>query len=244
MNFRENIGIAALSLLTVLAGGHAIGASFTVSPVELSLTPTSPIGAITVQNSGTETTIVQLSIVSWNQIDGKDIYAPTTDLLATPPIFMVEGGKSQIVRVGLRRAMDATSELSYRIYFQEVPLPREAPSTGLRVALRMGVPVFVRPRSCSLAPAVHWRIVQSSPDVFSVSAKNSGNTHVKILSLSLFLPEGEPLVSQYVFSTVLPGESRKWSIQMKRPVCVKSLRLVATTGAGDIDADLIPVQTR
>lgn len=67
--------------------------------------------------------MVQLEAMAWNKAQGQDIYTPTTDLIAAPPIFTVPPGGTQIVRIGLRRAPDPQRELAYRVYFQEIPPP-------------------------------------------------------------------------------------------------------------------------
>ena len=101
--------------------------------------------SITVRNDGEEPVVVQSSVLAWTQEDGKDIYASTTEALVTPPIMTIAAGAEQIVRVGLRRPPDPRSELAYRVFLQEVPPPPKPGFTGLQVALRVGLPVFVAP---------------------------------------------------------------------------------------------------
>src|SRR4249920_2225792 len=95
----------AAALIGLLTAGSALAGSFQVSPVRIELTPSAPTAPINVRNeSTTDTVVVQLRAVSWKQENGEDNYAPSTELIATPPIFTLQPGGSQTVRVGLRRA--------------------------------------------------------------------------------------------------------------------------------------------
>ncbi len=51
----------------------------------------------------------------------KDVQVVSSDLLATPPIFTLQPGGSQIVRVGLRGARNVPGEVTYRLSLREVP---------------------------------------------------------------------------------------------------------------------------
>ena len=57
-------------------------------------------------NHGQAAAVVQLEPMAWAHMAGKDTYTPTNEILATPPIFTIPAGGAQIVRVGLRRAVD------------------------------------------------------------------------------------------------------------------------------------------
>src|SRR5882672_2154772 len=85
-----------------------------VNPLRLTLSPTQPTDVITIRNDSPQPTVVQVQAFTWAQEAEGDSYRPSTDLLATPPIFALPAGGSQIVRVGLRRMAPQSSELSYR----------------------------------------------------------------------------------------------------------------------------------
>src|SRR4051812_46070459 len=112
------------------AVGVANAGSFAVNPVRATLSAKQTVSSLVVRNSGSESTVIQLEVVNWAQEDGKDVYTPTKELLATPPIFTVPPGGSQVVRVGLRRATDSQRELAYRLFLQEVP-PAKTDVQGL-----------------------------------------------------------------------------------------------------------------
>jgi len=234
---------AALGLALWIAGaGAASAGSFAVSPVRATLSAQQPVGSLTVRNDGDEATVVQLEVVGWTQQQGgRDSYAPTKEILATPPIFTVPPGGMQTVRVGLRRAPDAQQELTYRLYLQEVPPPPKPGFQGMQVALRIGVPVFVAP-PVPAKPVLRWQAARA-PDGGSLrlTLTNSGNAHVQVANFRLALPGGaQPLATQDVAAYVLPGQSRDWSVKVSPlPAAGTTLGLAAQTDAGDAEATVV-----
>lgn len=227
---------APLALVLCLAAADAGAGSFQVNPIRVEIAKGATTAAITVRNDSEEAIVVQASLVAWAQEDNQDVYAPTTEALVTPPIMTVPPGGEQIVRFGLRRPADPQRELTYRLYLQEVPPPPKPGFTGLQVALRVGVPVFVAP----LAPGIRrldWS-AQVGPEGIRLAAQNTGNTHVQVTDFELGLPAGgEPLVHQSTLTYVLAGQRRLWilSAPVERAKAVNEFRLKAYTDAGEID---------
>jgi len=231
-------------ILFVSSQCPAVAGSFAVNPVRLTLSADRTIDAITVRNQGTDAAVLHVEPVAWTQTGEHDLYTPTQELLATPPIFTVPAGGSQIVRVGLRRTVEPQRELSYRLFFQEVPPPAKVGFQGLRVALRIGVPVFVPPASGPSAPRVHWQIAQMAPDTLKLRATNAGQAHVQVIRLKLSSPQDQALVTQAVATTLLTGQSRDWRLELPHPLRDSRLHLTASTSEGEMDGGLIAVQAK
>lgn len=229
------IGLAFLmgAISTATAG------SFAVSPVRATLSSKQPAASLVVRNSGPEPTVVQLEVVGWSQEEGKDIYAPTKEILATPPIFTVPPGGSQVVRVGLRRNPDAQRELTYRLFLQEVPIPKPDQS-GLRVVLRVGIPVFVNP-AVAVAPVLRWQAAHTPDGALKLSLTNSGNAHIQVAKSSLTLASSaQTLMSHDVAAYVLPGQSRDWILKpASMPARGTALRISAQTDAGEMQTEVV-----
>ena len=234
---RHSLGQAVLGLAFSFFGASLSHAgSFTVNPVRVTLSPTQRVAAISVSNHGAEASVIQLETSRWTQQDGKDSLAPSNEILATPPIFTLAPGASQIVRVGLRRAPDAQHELTYRLVLREVPPPQPI-AQGLRVALAISMPVFVvsaHPSFSNLA----WRAVRLADGRIQLEATNTGSAHVQIGSLELSsAPSASPIVRQSVATYVLPGNTRSWTFKTTAGVAAGSiLQLRATTDSGDLQA--------
>jgi len=207
-----------------------------VTPIRATLSAAHPVAALTVRNDGAEPTVVQVDALSWSQREGADVYAPTKEIIATPPIFSIKPGASQVIRVGLRREPDSGRELTYRLSLAEIPPPPKADFMGLRVALRMIVPVFVVPPG-GTAPRLQWRVAAAGPGALSVALRNDGNAHVQVTHLRLESPPGQELDRQQASFYVLPGQSREWRLKgTAQPG--SALRVHARTDAGDVQTDL------
>ena len=127
----------------VVAPGLAAAANWEIDPVRIELTQQQQTAAITLKNTSDQPTSLQVQVVAWSQIDGKDVYTPSRELLVSPPIVTIPPKGEQIIRAALRRPADANNELSYRIHLQELP-PAPTPGfMGVNVAMRVGLPVFV-----------------------------------------------------------------------------------------------------
>jgi fimbrial chaperone protein len=234
--WRSPLGCAFL-LLGVLAASWAHAGSFQVSPVRATLSAAQAVGSMTVRNDGTEPTVVQLQVVSWSQEQGKDVYSPTKEILATPPIFTVPPGGAQVVRVGLRRSPDPQRELTYRLFLQEVPPPPKPGFTGLTVALRISLPVFVRP-AVAASPVLRWRAVRTAQGQLKVGLTNDGNAHVQVANFKLGLGGGAQPGTTQAVAYVLPGQSRDWLVNMAAPPGA-TLRIHAETDAGDMQTEVV-----
>lgn len=229
---------SVLFLVSMLACGWARAGSLSVNPVRVMLSDKRPVAALTLQNSGGAPALVQLEVFSWSQREGKDVYTPTREILATPPIFTVQAGGSQLLRVGLRRPIDPQRELSYRLYLQEVPPPPAPGFRGLQVALRIGVPVFVLPL-VQASPMLQWKAATMAPGKIKITAANSGNVHVQVANFSVSQANSAlPPVTRQVAAYLMPGQSLDWIVKANLAPGA-TLRLAAQTDAGNVETDLV-----
>ena len=194
--------IVAIVVFMGLASGPlaVLAGSFQVNPIRLDLSAGTTSAALSVRNTGNESVVVQVSIEAWSQEDGKDIYAPTREVLVTPPVVTIPAGAERIIRAGLRRAPDREKELSYRLFLQEVPPPPQPGFQGLLVALRIGLPVFVQPVQGKAEPRMEWQARRLPGNQVEIRAANTGSAHLQIAELNVFANAAEPAGSapQYV----------------------------------------------
>lgn len=217
----------------------AFAGSFAVSPIKAELTAQRAVTSLNVRNDGSESVSIQLQTNSWSQRDGVDVQSPTTDLIASPPIFSLEPGASQVVRVGLRKPLAGTVETTYRLLLQELP-PAPTPGfQGLKVALALSVPVFVAPAT---PPTENWDWQLNQVDgELQVRLHNQGNVHARITDFTLYLADGSQVARMDSASYVLAGEAGQWTLTPSLPVANGTrLRLSARTTAGprEIELDL------
>jgi fimbrial chaperone protein len=237
---RAYTGLAVLFGCLLWAAGAQAG-SLQVGPLRLTLSAAQPVSALTVRNEGTQPMVIHVQGCVWSQEEGDDIYLPSQELLATPPIFTVPPGGAQIVRVGLRRPADPQRELAYRLYVQEV-LPSPEPGfQGLQTALRIGVPIFVAPAHAA-SPVLRARATHKPQGTIQITLSNAGNAHIQIASFSLStLGNTRALVSQPVSTYLLPDQTRHWLIKTDShlPIGTRLLLSAQTDVGGEVHAEMV-----
>ncbi len=106
----------------------------------------------------------------------------------------------------------------------------------MRIALRIGVPVFVPPRAPA-APRLHWR-ARRDGNAIVLHAHNTGPSHARILALT-FLSGSQPLADATA-AYVLAGQSWRWRLGVSPlPAAGAPLRVRAQTTTGEVDADVV-----
>jgi fimbrial chaperone protein len=232
--------LRVLLVAVAVAPVPAVAGSFEVNPIRVELNAATRSVALTVKNSGTSTVVVQASVQTWAQQDGKDVLTPTNEVLLSPPVMTIEPDREQIVRVGLRRAPDAKRELSYRLFLQEVPPPPQPGFQGLVVALRVGLPVFVQPREGTAKATLVWN-AELRDGLIRLKLENQGTGHIQVSTVELFSGQGgEPVAEQAGLAYVLAGQSRQWDLKLRDTRVKKgdNLRMKVSTDAGAIDAQI------
>jgi fimbrial chaperone protein len=163
-----------LALQRLMACPMAQAGSFGINPVKLMLSGQNSTQIMTVRNDGDQSAVMQVELADWSHMQGQEVYTPTRELLAIPPIFTLAAGATQIIRIGLRRAPAEQAEPAYRMFLQEVPPPVKPGSQGLQVALRISVPVFAVPAH-HVKPVLHWQAVRLDEHTIKVGVTNTGN---------------------------------------------------------------------
>jgi fimbrial chaperone protein len=236
------LGILATAAVFGLPPSQAIAGTFSISPLRVELSSGSQTGALTIRNQDDAPVVVQAQAMLWQQDAGQDQLTPTRDVLVSPAVFTIPGNGSQLVRVALRVAADTQRELSYRVILTEVPQQANPDFTGLNVALRLSLPVFVAPTAAA-RPQLDWSAVRSADGAITITASNTGNAHDRILSFSAAPATGAAAaVSHDVAAYLLPGQSRTWTLDNKLEETASStdwnrLRLKGTTEAGDFEVE-------
>lgn len=225
-------------LMMLLAPLWARAASFQVNPIRVTLSAVQATGVLRVTNTSDTPTVVQLQIVAWSQKNGQDVYTPSRNLLATPPIVTVAPGNQQVVRIGMRTAPDAKQEICYRLFLSEVPPAPKPGFRGVQIALRIGIPVFVEP-AVATAPDLQWSAKRVSPDELQIAAFNSGTAHAEILKLRVTENGRSPPLLQEFGGYLLPGAQRTWIIKLATPLATNApLEITADTDRGSFHAQL------
>jgi len=203
-------GAFAVALASWLAAATAAASTFNIAPIRASLGAAHHTEVLTLANAEDQPVVVQVKVMRWSQSGGEDALEETRDILATPPVLQLGPKAEQIVRVALRQPPDVAREMSYRVVFQEVPQAPSKDFQGLRVALRLSVPVFIAPASGKPAADLVWESRWLPEGKLELSATNRGNAHVQITDFDVtFAPDTAPLRGQ-TSKYVLPGSRMSW----------------------------------
>jgi fimbrial chaperone protein len=216
---------SAFTTLLLLAAGTAAAGSIRVAPTWLELTPERSATVVTITKSGTAPTLIQLAAKRWNQKSGTDEYTAVDELILSPPIFTLQPGAEQLVRIGPRVKPGFFAEESYRLFVQEVPTPATGGSRELSVVLRIGVPLFVVP--VKPPPAQLRAELACDPHAArTLLLQNTGGRALRLDELKIRPTSGNPnQVERGVY--VLAGSTRALPLQAM-PTGTRGVELDAT----------------
>lgn len=229
-------------LLMLLMPCLAGAAGWEIDPIRVALSAKQPTATVTVKNESDQSTTIQIQAVSWSQKEGKDIYSPSSELIVSPPIVSIAAHGEQVIRVGLRHKVNNTIESAYRINLQELPSPSSPEFSGVKVALRIGLPVFVQPKAGKATPKTSWSAVRGDAGVLKVSVLNQGNTHIQVSDFSVYAKGHEAAIaSESGTNYVLAGQTHEWLLKINASEQINDglLHLKAYTDAAIIETELV-----
>lgn len=243
------------TLISLFLYSTVNAADIAILPVGLSLKSSNAKGMITISNRGKEKVVLQAETVSWTQADGKDIYAPTQDLLVNPPLFTIQPGRSQVLRVGLRKPQTDKQEVAYRINLREVPAAAPAISSqeaggakqqgNILVLLQVRLPVYITP--ASTVELHQWQAQRKANGTIEINVNNGGNIHTLINELNLRAVDAgtdtPPLATVKAGNVIFPGQSHSWELKPQTNLQGQRYKLEIKTDRGlkNVPLDLGPI---
>lgn len=223
---------AKCSVLAAFFFAHDVkSAEFNVNPVRLYLDSRVKSGTVSVENKSDEVLTMQASMNAWSQANGKeDLVVPTEDLIVSPPIFKVQPKSRQVVRVGSLKKPDEKMEGAYRLILQEVPAPRKPGDTGMAVAIRMSLPIFIAPTGAKTQAVLKWTVEYVDDKNIKLNFANSGTSHIQVNSIKATTPDGSVLAAIPTMMTyILPGKSQVFNMKTEKSWKKEPLRVMITS---------------
>lgn len=227
--------VVALLLATSLA---ARASTFSVDPIEVTLSRGNSSASIAVTNQSPEKLRLQVTGYSWQQSSSGEMkLAPTDDLVFFPKLLEIDPGDTKRIRVGVT-AQQGSLERSYRVFMEELPSLESviAPKQNtVTLRMKVGVPVFVKPNAATSASGA---VRDASADGASLSFDvfNTGNVHFAIQSVRVVGRDasGAAIVSNDLNGWyVLAGGTRRFSVPISKERCeaLRSLSVQVRTDA-------------
>jgi len=235
---------------SIAVAGHATAGTFSISPLRIELDRKQNIGVLTIHNDEDAPLLIQAQIVAWSQQNNEEVYLPSKDLLVTPPVIQLGPKADQIVRVAIRHVELNDSELHYRLILNEVPPEKRGNFNGLSVALRMSIPVFIKPASSANAD-LQWTSSWLSDGSLQVEAYNVGKAHLQITDFELLFVANDKSPEKLRVNPsryVLPGSRIIWTVKPSTAIDHNASITIhgfsdegefnATAGKADVRADV------
>ena len=216
----SSIVSSALLLFVLLLPAIALAGEWRVMPIRLDLGKDGRSGAVMVVNESEERLQVQISAVEWIQdAEGKDLYEETSDILFFPRLMFFDGKGEKVLRAGIKLPA-IEKEKTYRLFIEEIPDARKAEGARVAIAIRFGLPVFVKPLKDG--PKGEVTGLSMAGGVVNAVAKNTGNVHFLIQGITI---RGRNQKGEDIFSKelkgwyLLAGASRSYSADVPADVC-------------------------
>ncbi len=108
-------------LVMLLSTSFLSADELTVQPSSVVLAAKQPTATVKLVNSGIESKIVRIKVMSYSNENGREQLSPSTRLIVHPAQVTLKPGTSQAVRVGLRLSGPLWDKETYRLVLTEVP---------------------------------------------------------------------------------------------------------------------------
>ena len=221
-------GLMTLLFFISLSFCRVFAADFQIQPTMLELSGGARSGAFSMINNGNESINFQISVKEWTQdASGKDVYTDTKDIVFFPKIMTTGPNEQRAIRIGLKAPL-SVDEKTYRLFVEEIPSPKKGQETkekgkikaGITIAFRFATPIFVKPLKQQETAVVDK--VEMSKGVVRATIKNTGNVHIKVLSVTFRgrAADGKELFSKEVAGWyILHGLSVPYETAVSREAC-------------------------
>jgi len=228
-------------LIGAATAAPASASTFNISPIRVELANGHRTEALTIMNAEDSPVVIQIRVLSWSQKSGSEQLEDTRELLATPPVLQIPANGRQIIRVALRREPDPSQELTYRVIFEEVPQAAPTDFTGLRVALRLSIPIFVAPAHGRASAEVAWASRWLANGQLELAATNNGSGHLQITDFEAQFPGSLMPLRGVTSKYVLPGSRMCWTLTPPADATRQgAIPIHGHSDQGDFSADVAP----
>ena len=181
-------------------------ARVTVAPLRLELDGAQVSETLRVINPSDRPIGIQVRPFEWTQADGDDVYAPTTDVMVSPAIVVIQPGDTQFFRVQ-RRALPPAGERRYRVAIDQLPDPDQAEGGSAMTRIRFTIPLFLD-RQTAAPGELAWSV---TGNVLRVA--NRGQQSVRMVSLDLRNGVNAPVeIEGAALHYIHGGSWREWKL--------------------------------
>lgn len=223
--------VAALALATVPRAAEA--ASLQVAPVLVEMRAPTATSTVRLRNESDQPLSAQARVFRWTQVDGRDVFEPAADVVASPPSVTLSPRVDYSIRVVRTSRGPVEKEEAYRLLLDELPDASRVQSGAVALVLRHSIPVFVMP-PVQAPSKLSWSVKVTGGKIV-LTAANSGGRRVRLSSVRV--SDGNRTVDfgSGLLGYALAGSTMSWERPAPRGFA-GSARITATTDSGPVNA--------
>lgn len=180
-----------LSLMTfgLCTLSASAGNAILIWPIDPKISQQDKATELWLENRGQATTLMQVRVLKWQQINGQEQFQTQQEVLASPPMVRVEPGKKQLIRLIKQTPPPAGQEAAYRVLLDEIPGPPQPgeEQVGVSFQMRYSVPLFVYGSGLNAAdtrPQLSWKLVNKEGKQ-AIEIVNRGNGHARMSNVTI-----------------------------------------------------------
>ena len=113
-----------------------------VTPLRLEVASNEKSTQMLVRNHAEEDLKAQIRVFKWQQVDGKDRFSPTDEIVVSPSIVAIRPGHAQAFHVLVRHREENAGEVRYRVVIDQLPDPSRKLYGAAQTRLRLTLPLF------------------------------------------------------------------------------------------------------
>lgn len=234
-----------MAVIHLLLPTFALAGGFSVMPVRVEFDSKTKSSMVNVTNTSKEKLNVELSMMLWRQdAEGNDQYTETSDVVYFPKVMTLEGESQRAVRLGLKTTAGDV-EKTYRLFVREIPLKKPGEGATVTIAVRFGVPIFVKPQAETLSGEISAARLDKGE--LEVVVRNTGNAHFTINGIKAAgrKESGEESFAKELSGWyLLPGVSRAYKLTVPEDTCIatKSIDIQVAVDRAEIKGKTIDVR--
>jgi fimbrial chaperone protein len=178
--------------------------AITITPTTILLSPGSKVITVSYTNDSAQDINLQVKTLVWSQVDGKNTYKETNELIVSPAITKILAGKKQNFRITLRQIDTATTEKSYRLILEDITadLPKQK-SGEVSFKFNQDLPVFYSSIKSVSKDLGKINLCKSiDPKFTCLRINNDGEKHVTLKNI-LYLGVDNQTQNLNIFGTIL-----------------------------------------
>ncbi|WP_341790601.1 molecular chaperone [Rickettsia endosymbiont of Polydrusus tereticollis] len=135
---------ALLTVILICLNSSVAQAVFTIAPVKLTINKDNRVANINLRNDNDGPKSFQLVLYKVEYIKGKEVLKETKDLMATPVMFRIGAGRTQLIRIALTNKMSYSREPdAYRIAVKELAHRQLDVQSQVQFVVEFRVPVTI-----------------------------------------------------------------------------------------------------